>query len=92
MTQKKTYTIKTKKGVFNTKIWWDKKDKSYLVKGINFPEVITFGKTLSEAKKMAKDAFELYCGCILEENKLIIDDEKKVIGKIPKSHIFPLSG
>ncbi|MBI4117162.1 MAG: type II toxin-antitoxin system HicB family antitoxin [Parcubacteria group bacterium] len=89
---KKIYSIKTKGGVFNARIWRDKSDKVYLVKGVNFPEVVTFGKTVSEAKKMAKDAFELYCECITEESKLVIDDERKVIGKIPKSHILPLSG
>ena len=87
----KIYPIKTKKGVFNTKIWWDKNDKAYLVKGVNFPEVVTFGKTLSEAKKMAKEALELYCECVLDENKVIIDDQRKAIGRLPKSHIIPIS-
>lgn len=67
MTRKKIYPIKTKKGVLNVKIWWDKNDKVYLVKGVNFPEVITFGKTLSEAQKMAKEALNLYCLCTLDE-------------------------
>lgn len=90
MTQHKTYPIKTKEGIFNVKIWWDKNDKVHLVKGVNFPEVVTFGKTISKAKKMAKEALELYCECILNENKVIIDDERKAIGKLPKSHILPL--
>lgn len=91
MVQKKIFPIKTKEGVFKAKIWWDKNDKVYLVKGVSFPEIITFGKTFSEAKKMAKEALELYCECVLDENKVIIDDERKAIGKLPRSHILPLS-
>ena len=91
MIQKKIYSIKTKEGVFNAKIWLDKNDNVYLVQGINFPEVVTFGKTLSEAKKMAKEAFKLYCECVLDDNKIIIDDERRAIGRLPKSHIIPLS-
>ncbi|OGN09936.1 MAG: hypothetical protein A3J46_03480 [Candidatus Yanofskybacteria bacterium RIFCSPHIGHO2_02_FULL_41_11] len=88
--KKNIYSIKTRNGTFKVRIWWDKNDKVYLVKGVNFPDVITFGSTVAKAKKMAKDALELYCECLLDEDKIIIDDERKAIGRLPKSHVFPL--
>ena len=88
---KKLYTIKTKEGLFRVKIWRDNDDKAYLVKGISLPEVVTFGKDLKEAKKMAKDALELYCDCVIGENKIIIDDSQRAIGKIPKSRIVEIN-
>ncbi len=80
---KKTLLIQTKNGTYNIIIWWDKKDKAYLVKVPSLPGVVTFGKTLVEAKKMAKDAIELYCDCVLEKGKIIIDDQKRLVGKLP---------
>lgn len=85
---KKDFLIRTKDGAFKVKIWWDKNDKVYLVKGLNLPDVITFGRTLFEAKKMAKEAVELYCECLIDEGKIIIDDSGRAIGRVPKSHVL----
>ncbi len=63
---KKIFSIKTKDGDFKVSIWLDKRDNAYLVKGVTLPEVITFGRTLVEAKKMAREALELYCECAIE--------------------------
>ena len=60
---KKIFSIKTKDGDFKVSIWLDKNDNAYLVKGVTLPEVVTFGRTLLEAKKMAREALELYCEC-----------------------------
>ena len=87
----KEFFIKTKSGNFRTSIWFDKSDKAYLVKCVNLPDVVTFGRTLSEAKKMAKEAIELYCECAVADNKIILDDERRIIGRLPKSHVLQLS-
>ncbi|MBI2087055.1 MAG: type II toxin-antitoxin system HicB family antitoxin [Candidatus Zambryskibacteria bacterium] len=88
---KKTYSIRTKYGDFKVNIWLNKSDNAYLVKGVSLPQVVTFGRTLVKAKKMAKEALELYCECVINENKIIIDDSRKVVGKLPKSRIIQLA-
>lgn len=88
---KKEFSIKTKDGMFRVYIWWDKSDRAYLVKGCSLPEVVTFGKTLAESKKMAREALELYCACAVDENKIIIDDAGCAIGKLPKSHVIEVA-
>lgn len=88
---KKTFSIKTKDGDFKVSIWFDKSDSAYLVKGVTLPEVVTFGRTLNEAKKMAREALELYCECAIDEKKIVIDESRRAIGKLPKSHIINLA-
>lgn len=83
MGTKKEFNIQTKKGIYRVIIWYDHKDKAYLVKVPSLPEVVTFGKTISEAKKMAKDAIELYCECVVSRGNIIIDDEKQAFGHLP---------
>lgn len=85
----KQFIIQTKKGFFKVVIWYDKKDKAYLVKAPSLPDVVTFGKSISDAKRMAKDAIELYCDCVTaESNKaIIIDDRRQIFGRIPKSRV-----
>lgn len=88
---KKEFLIKTKDGDFKVRIWFSKSDKAYLVKGVSLPQVVTFGRTLAKAKRMAKEALELYCQCTISENKIIIDDTRRAVGKLPKSHVIPLN-
>ena len=88
---KKTFTIKTKDGDFKVSIWFDARDKAFLVKGITLPEVVTFGRTLNEAKKMAREALELYCQCVIDDHQLVIDESGKAIGKVPKSHVVRIA-
>lgn len=85
----KQFIIQTKKGFFKVIIWYDKKDKAYLVKVPSLSGVVTFGKSISDAKRMAKDAIELYCDCAIAESDkaIIIDDKRQVFGKIPKSRV-----
>ncbi|MBI4215635.1 MAG: type II toxin-antitoxin system HicB family antitoxin [Parcubacteria group bacterium] len=53
-------------------------DKVYLVRVPNLPGVITFGRSLIEAKKMAREAIELHCECEIDEGKIVIDDRRRV--------------
>ena len=85
---KREFVIKTKEGSYNIIVWFDKKDKAYLVKVPSLPEVFTFGKSLVDAKKMAKDAIELYCDCLIDEGNIVIDDQRHAVGKLPKSHVI----
>ncbi len=85
------FIIKTKTGVWQTLIWLDKKDKVYIAKTKHLPGVVTFGKTINEAKRMAKDAIELYCECEIEDGKILIDDERRVVGKLPPARVLSLA-
>ena len=87
-----TYQVTTKQGRFTLAIRYDARDKAYLVRVPNIPEIITFGETLAEAKRMGIDALELYCDCMIDEGKIVVDDTRKVIGRLPKScaHVFSL--
>ena len=88
---KQAFTIKTKDGNFKVAIWLDKKDRVYLVKGITLPDVVTFGHSLADAKKMAREAIELFCECAIDDKKIVIDELRKVIGVFPKSHIINIA-
>ena len=88
---KKEYQIETKRGTYRVRIWLDKRDRAYLVQCLSLPEVATFGRTLAEAKRMAKDAIELYCDCVITENKLVIDDTGRAFGKLPRTRVVALA-
>jgi len=78
--KKLIYTIlKTKEGTFRVKFEWDSRDKAYLVTVPSLPGAVTFGLTLGEAKKMAREVIELHCECMVEEGYIIIDDSKKLV-------------
>lgn len=64
---KKEYNIDTKHGTYKAQIWRDAKEKVYLVQIPAFPELATFGASLADAKRMAKDIIQLHCGCLIEE-------------------------
>ena len=85
---KKDFIIQTKTGSYRVIIWRDEKDNAYLVRVPSLPEVVTFGTTLSDAKRMAKDAIELFCECEFLEGNVVVDDRGRVSGKIPKSRIL----
>ena len=82
---KKEFFIQTKNGMYKILVWFDARDKAYLVKVPSLPDVVTFGKNLGEAKRMAKDAIELYCDCMIDEGRIVVDDRDRVFGKIPKA-------
>lgn len=81
MTKKKLHTIKTKYGDFSTNIWYDTKDRAYLVETKGFDRTMTFGMTLPEAKKKAVELIELLVECALNEGSIVIDEKMRVIGQ-----------
>jgi len=87
--QKKQFTIQTRHGSYRTRIWHDAKSDTYGAEVLGFPEkVVTFGISLSDAKRMIKDAIELHCDCLIDERKLVLDDTGRVAGRIPKSRVL----
>ncbi len=88
--QKKTKyaLVETKQGTFKVKFEWDAKDRAYLVTVPSLSGVVTFGTSLKDAKKMAKEAIELHCECLVDEGHLVIDDTRRLVnpkGAIVKS-------
>lgn len=83
-----TADLETKRGTYEAVFKWDAKDKAYIVNVPSLSGVVTFGKNLKDAKRMAKDAIELYCECLIDDGNIIIDDKEKVFGKIPHSRII----
>lgn len=81
MLPKLIYLIKTKYGAFRVRIWYDKRDKIYLVSVLSFDDTMTQGSTLTEAKHMAEDLIELLCEVAFDEGKVIVDDEHKIAGR-----------
>ena len=69
-------------------VWWHQGDKAYLVRVPSLPGTVTFGKSFEEAKRMAKDAIELYCSVMLDEGKIIIDDTGRAIGRLQEARVF----
>jgi len=86
--RKKEYTIETEHGIYQAQIWRDVVEKIYLVRIPAFPELATFGTSLADAKRMAKDIILLHCDCLLKEGKLVVDDARRVAGNIPKSRVL----
>ena len=78
---KKKYLIKTKYGDFQVSIWYDKSDKSYLVETVGFDKTMTFGASVAEAKRMAKELIELLVECALDDGNVVVDSMMRVVGK-----------
>lgn len=79
---KKSYSVKTKYGIFQALIWQDKHNKLYLVEVPSFERAMTQGSTLAEAKRMAVDLINLLSlSAIEDEGKVVIDDTRHVYGK-----------
>ena len=78
---KKSYSIKTKYGIFQALIWQDRRDKFYLVEVPSFDRAMTQGHTLVEAKEMAQDLINILCETALDEGKVVIDDTRRVYAR-----------
>ena len=78
---KKKYLIKTKYGIFNALIWYDRSDKLYLVEVPSFQKTMTQGSTLADAKYMANDLIEGLCEIAFDDGKIVIDDIGHIVGK-----------
>ena len=85
----KQFIIHTRHGSYRARIWRDQKSGTYGAKVLRFPEeVVTFGTSLADAKRMIKDAVEFHCDCLIDERKLVLDDTGRVAGRIPKSRVL----
>lgn len=63
ITNRKKINIRTKKGVFAVVLeTWDN-EPGYVVRVPKFPEIVTQGDNITEAKKMAREAIELCIEC-----------------------------
>ncbi len=87
----KHFIVDTKHGSYRVEIRRDEKERVYLVRVPAFPELATFGTSLADAKRMAKDIIELHCDCLIDDGKLIIDDTGRVAGRLPKSRVLTLA-
>jgi len=82
------YLIETKYGSFYAVIVIIKKDKIFRVTVAAFPDVMTEARTLSEAKRYAREIIELQCVAALEDKKLVIDDLRQAHGKYARAGTF----
>ena len=78
---KKTHTIQTKYGDFSVQIWYDPRDKAYLVETKGFDRTMTFGATITEAKRMAKELIELLVESAMDEGKVVVDEKMRILGQ-----------
>ena len=78
---KKKYGIKTDFGLFQAVIWYDKQDKVYLAEPLAFDRAMTHGKSLVEAKRMAKELIELLVESAVADGNVVVDSDMRVIGK-----------
>lgn len=65
--KKRLIKIKTRLGIYNAVFTPNRPEKGYTVIVPKLKGVVTFGRTLAEAKKMVQEAIELHCECLLEE-------------------------
>jgi len=65
--KKKTIKIKSKMGEYDCLFESNYPEKGYTVTVPTLPGIVTCGDTLEEAKKMAREAIELHCECLLQE-------------------------
>ena len=64
---KKLIAIKTNMGTFQALFESNAPEKGYTVTVPKLRGVVTCGDTFAEAKKMAREAIELHCSCLLEK-------------------------
>jgi predicted RNase H-like HicB family nuclease len=78
---KKNHLIRTKYGSFQVSIWYDKRDKAYLVETHGFDKTMTFGRSIMDAKHMARDLIEMLVESAMDEGNIVIDSAMRVIGR-----------
>lgn len=80
MSKKKIVNIKTKFGCFNCVFESNAPGKRYTITVPKLTGIVTCGENIDEAKKMVKEAIELHCDGLLEDNLA----EIKVFTKRPE--------
>lgn len=78
MAKKRILRIKTDLGNFECLFESNAPQGGYTVTVPKLKGIVTFGKNLSDAKKMVKEAIELHCRCLLEEGLAEIKIHKKI--------------
>ena len=63
----KLISVKTNFGVFECRFESNAPERGYTVTAPKLNGVVTFGENINEAKKMAREAIELHCECLLED-------------------------
>ena len=65
---KKKFNVRTLKGIFSIILEEWENERGYTVRVPKFPEIVTEGDSIKEAKKMAKEAIELCIECMENEH------------------------
>ena len=79
--KKQTFSIKTKYGSFQARIWHETGEKLYLVEVPSFDNSMTQGSSLTEAKRMAKDLIELLSEAAFDDGKVVVDEDQRIAGR-----------
>lgn len=66
---KKIVLVETVYGIFDCVFESNAPEKGFTVTCPKVKGVVTFGETFAEAKRMAKEAIELHCECLVHEGK-----------------------
>lgn len=77
--------IETRHGAFYATIAYSARDKVYFVSIPAFPGIMTEARSLSEAKKFAKEVIELQCLAALDAGKIVIDDMHQAHGRFVRA-------
>ncbi len=83
--------VETRYGSFFVSIVYRARERIYIIAIPAFPGIVTEARSLSEAKKFAKEVIELQCLAAIEEGKIVIDDTRKVYGKFVRSGALALA-
>ena len=86
MRTKKNIIIKTCLGTYSARFISNTPEKGYTVTVPELKGIVTCGDNLIEAKKMAKEAIELHCECLLDDGLAKVKVERKF--EKPRVHKF----
>lgn len=77
--------IETRYGSYYATIAYSAHDKVYFISIPAFPGVMTEARSLSEAKKFAKEIIELQYLAAIDDGKIVIDDTRQVHGRLVRA-------
>lgn len=80
MKKNKMVKIKTRIGAFECLFESNAPERGYTVTVPKLKGVVTFGGNLKEAKKMAQEAIELHCECLLQNGFAEVKIHRRVGG------------
>jgi predicted RNase H-like HicB family nuclease len=85
------YLIETRYGSFYATIAYSARDKVHFVSIPAFPGVLTEARSLTEAKKFAKEVIELQCLAALDDGKMVVDDTRQVHGRFVRAGVLAVA-